>query len=392
MTILRILSLCLLFMNAFSISLRSEPESLLSNTCSKFDFEERVLEKLVRLEHKIEIYEDKAKRWDNSIVSKLEKMDEALKQSKTFTDSVQAAQQQEQLRLNKSYSEIVDSFKNRMDNETEFYGQRIDNLLKSFSLKIHELTEAEKTRENYIELMQLTFLQEQKRFNQSFDQMGETIKAISNRTIQELFSGRKVAMAACVSSDDTKPSDTVIKFDDVLIQVGINNIASFRTSGEFTSEVKGLYLTEDQRIFAGDVNNVVALTQKYYTQVLQQANNMFRIRTEYENGNLFANGANDEDAPCALCRSTNTTSTIMIPGRITCDDGWKMEYHGILASGAYNHKPSSYICLDSNPEFLQAGKDDKNGHLLYATTTKCGSLACPPYVDKMAINCVVCSK
>ncbi|VDI06995.1 Hypothetical predicted protein [Mytilus galloprovincialis] len=116
------------------------------------------------------------------------------------------------------------------------------------------------------------------------------------------------------------------------------------------------------------------------------------VGTEYEDGNFFANGAQDEDVPCALCRSANTSASIMIPGRITCDGGWKMEYNGILASGAYSHKPSSYICLDSHPEFLQAGKDNKNGHVLYATRTSCGSLACPPYVDNMAINCVVCSK
>ncbi|CAC5371303.1 unnamed protein product [Mytilus coruscus] len=227
-------------MNALSSSVGSEPESLL--TCSKFHFEEKVLEKLVRLEHKIEIYEESAKRWDNSIVSKLEKMDEVLKRSKIFMESVQFAQKPEHLRLNESYSEIVDSLKRQLENETELYGEQIKNLLNSFSLKIHEFTEAEKKRENAPELMQLTFIQEQKRFNHSFDQMGENIKAISNRTIQEMVSGRKVAMTACVLNSGTKPSGSVVKFDDVLTQVGINNIASFRKSGQFTSEVKGLYL------------------------------------------------------------------------------------------------------------------------------------------------------
>ncbi|VDI44163.1 Hypothetical predicted protein [Mytilus galloprovincialis] len=118
----------------------------------------------------------------------------------------------------------------------------------------------------------------------------------------------------------------------------------------------------------------------------------FLSGTEYENGNFFVNGAANEDVPCALCRSVNTSTSIMIPGRESCDSGWKLEYHGILASGHYGNKPSSYICLDSHPEFLQAGEDDKNGHLLYATQTNCGSLACPPYVNNKAINCVVCSR
>ncbi|XP_071136716.1 uncharacterized protein [Mytilus edulis] len=120
--------------------------------------------------------------------------------------------------------------------------------------------------------------------------------------------------------------------------------------------------------------------------------NSFLSGSEYQDGHFFVNGALNEDVPCALCRSANTSATIMIPGRISCDSDWKLEYHGILASGAYSHKPSSYICLDSHPEFLQAGQDDKDGHLLYATTTNCGSLACPPYVNNMAINCVVCSR
>lgn len=120
--------------------------------------------------------------------------------------------------------------------------------------------------------------------------------------------------------------------------------------------------------------------------------NSLLFGTEYEDGNFFVTGAHNEDVPCALCRSANTSSSVMIPGRKSCDVGWKIEYHGILASGTYAQKSSSYICLDSHPEFLQGGQDDKNGHLLYATRIQCGSLACPPYVDNMAINCVVCSK
>ncbi|XP_071134416.1 uncharacterized protein [Mytilus edulis] len=120
--------------------------------------------------------------------------------------------------------------------------------------------------------------------------------------------------------------------------------------------------------------------------------NSLLVGTEYQDGNFFGHGAEDEDVPCALCRSVNTSTSIMIPGRESCDSGWKIEYRGILASGAHHYKPSSYICLDSHPEFLQAGEDNKNGHLLYATRTKCGSLACPPYANNMAINCVVCSK
>lgn len=114
--------------------------------------------------------------------------------------------------------------------------------------------------------------------------------------------------------------------------------------------------------------------------------------SEYEEGNYFIRGAQDEDAPYALCRSRNTTSAVMIPGRITCYDGWKMEYYGVLSSGYYGYRPSSFICIDSLPEFIQGGQDSKNGFRLYPTSTKCGSLPCPPYGDNLAVNCVVCSK
>ncbi|XP_071136991.1 uncharacterized protein [Mytilus edulis] len=147
-----------------------------------------------------------------------------------------------------------------------------------------------------------------------------------------------------------------------------------------------------QSSYYGGPGNMLCLPNNPELSNKTAPGNSLLYGTEYENGNFFVNGAQDEDVPCALCRSANTSATIMIPGRTTCDGGWKMEYHGILASGAYSHKSSSYVCLDSHPEFLQAGKDNKNGHLLYATRTKCGSLACPPYVENMAINCVLCSK
>ncbi|VDI00881.1 Hypothetical predicted protein [Mytilus galloprovincialis] len=40
--------------------------------------------------------------------------------------------------------------------------------------------------------------------------------------------------------------------------------------------------------------------------------------TEFENNDLVA-GSLNEDVSCALCRSTNTSSTVMFPGRIMLD-------------------------------------------------------------------------
>jgi hypothetical protein len=95
--------------------------------------------------------------------------------------------------------------------------------------------------------------------------------------------------------------------------------------------------------------------------------NSYLYGTEFEEGDFFRKSAQNEDTPCAFCRSKDTTASVMIPGRKSCYNGWKREYQGNLASGAESHKPSSYICVDSNPEFLQGGEISNNDNLLYAT-------------------------
>ncbi|XP_052075864.1 uncharacterized protein LOC127713952 [Mytilus californianus] len=109
--------------------------------------------------------------------------------------------------------------------------------------------------------------------------------------------------------------------------------------------------------------------------------------------NFFASNANDEDVPCALCRTERATSVIMIPGKNTCYSGWKEEYHGYLASGLYSHvAASAYVCVDINPEYIIGGVDQHLGKLFYEVLTKCGSLKCPPYINNYPLTCVVCSK
>ncbi|XP_071133332.1 uncharacterized protein [Mytilus edulis] len=119
--------------------------------------------------------------------------------------------------------------------------------------------------------------------------------------------------------------------------------------------------------------------------------NSFIYGTEFED-NFLRNDAANEDIPCALCRSMNTTSSVMFPGRNICYNGWKTEYEGYVMSGHWAHRASSYICVDLHPDYIPGGKADTNGQLLYVTGTKCGPLSCPPYNDNIAVNCVVCSK
>ncbi|XP_071133334.1 uncharacterized protein [Mytilus edulis] len=113
--------------------------------------------------------------------------------------------------------------------------------------------------------------------------------------------------------------------------------------------------------------------------------------TEFEE-NYLISGALNEDVSCALCRSTNTSSTVMFPGRKTCYAGWKEEYNGVLSASAYSHNPSPYICVDTHPIYVNGGQRSNDEHYLYVSNLHCGSIPCPPYTDNVQVNCVVCSK
>ena len=115
--------------------------------------------------------------------------------------------------------------------------------------------------------------------------------------------------------------------------------------------------------------------------------------TEYEQ-NFNGNTANN-DAPCSVCKAQRT-SILMLPGRQHCYPGWVMEYTGILVAGASSaathESATEYICLDSASESLDHSAGNDNQNLLHFTSSRCGSLPCPPYKDNGVLSCVVCSK
>jgi len=101
----------------------------------------------------------------------------------------------------------------------------------------------------------------------------------------------------------------------------------------------------------------------------------------------------NDDAPCAVCRTTTTSSVLMVPGRTTCYPGWKIAYKGFLAAGYYANKAASqYVCVDGQPEFVPHIGDDDDGKMFENVSSRCGSLACPPYIDHKNLSCVVCTK
>lgn len=71
-----------------------------------------------------------------------------------------------------------------------------------------------------------------------------------------------------------------------------------------------------------------------------------------------------------------------------------MEYTGYTFSALYNHRKSSYVCIDKTPAYFNngLGTSDNNQARLYPVEYRCGSLVCPPYVNYREVLCSQCSK
>lgn len=147
----------------------------------------------------------------------------------------------------------------------------------------------------------------------------------------------------------------------------------------------------DSNAVLGGASNMLCLPNNPELSNRTVPGSSFLYGSEFQE-NAFGTGALNEDVPCALCLSRNSTTSVIIPGRKTCYSGWKTEYNGRLASGCRTCRASSYICVDVNPEYVPGGERDNNHNLLYTTGVKCGSLPCPPYHDNLEVLCVVCTK
>ncbi|XP_046581841.1 uncharacterized protein LOC124289275 [Haliotis rubra] len=117
----------------------------------------------------------------------------------------------------------------------------------------------------------------------------------------------------------------------------------------------------------------------------------FLYGAEYEG--IWKTDLTNQDAPCAVCISATGTSSILVPGRHECMEGWNTEYWGFLVGPKHDDKGNSeHICLDSEPAAIEGGYQSHDGRWLFNVESQCGALPCPPYKSGYFVPCVLCTK
>ena len=116
--------------------------------------------------------------------------------------------------------------------------------------------------------------------------------------------------------------------------------------------------------------------------------------TEYEidHNTLPLPGINDHNVPCAVCRTSERSSVLVIPGLISCPDSWIKEYCGYLMTSHISFHRRATICVDKDPESIPGGASNSDGAVLYHTEATCNGILCPPYEPDKELTCVVCTK
>ncbi len=102
----------------------------------------------------------------------------------------------------------------------------------------------------------------------------------------------------------------------------------------------------------------------------------------------------NHNVPCAVCFTSQRSSKLMIPGRITCPQSWTEEYEGYLMAAREGHNHNMvYECVDKDSKAAPGEGRGTNGALFYHVGAVCDvGLPCPPYVANRPITCVVCTK
>ena len=158
---------------------------------------------------------------------------------------------------------------------------------------------------------------------------------------------------------------------------------------------KGLAAGSDHLKTGGGANYLCITEQPQYLSSTIPAYRTALYGAEYHGP--VVGSLHDHNVPCAVCYTSQRSSKLMIPGRITCPQSWTEEYEGYLMterSDHSNHKHTVvYECVDKNGEAVPGEARDTNGALFSHVGAFCNvGLPCPPYVANRPITCVVCTK
>lgn len=106
----------------------------------------------------------------------------------------------------------------------------------------------------------------------------------------------------------------------------------------------------------------------------------------------YKNVAIYDDVPCAICKVKPATATMMVPAKLSCPQGWTLQYHGYLGAAYYSQHATQFICVHSDPEYLEGLRQvNSGGYLIYPVRVYCGALPCPKYKQDQYLSCAVCT-
>ena len=124
----------------------------------------------------------------------------------------------------------------------------------------------------------------------------------------------------------------------------------------------------------------------------EQANRASLHGLDYVTTDAPLRAVSGADPPCAVCQIKDKSSTLMIPGRLTCPNGWRLEYSGYLMSTLSFFPRTTFVCVDGEPEVFEKSVDDTVNVGLFAhVEASCSTLPCPPYEEGKEVACSLCS-
>ncbi|CAG2228141.1 unnamed protein product [Mytilus edulis] len=261
-----------------------------------------------------------------------------------------------------------------------------------FNSRLAKLESTIQSMDKVIESMNNTFNAKLKSMESSYQANLQTKVRDHERHIQNLTSSLSTLRIGIANQQNTmtQMSQSFQERGATYVRWGKTGCSGTGTKLVYSGYSSGQKFFYGNDYYRGGPSNMLCLPEHPELSNTTAGTNSYIYGSEYDDAR-FGSGAQNQDVPCALCLS-NTSTTVMIPGRKSCFSGWRIEYSGFLASGAYHHAASSFVCIDKQPEFIPGGRSDNNDKTLFITGYKCGSLPCPPYTDDLQVYCVVCSK